>query len=151
MRAEHLTTARERTTALALDVLEHDCLRTVVPFMVVVAVEQLRDDELLPGVRSRSPLLPDPIPRKTKLRSENRISSNATPGCYDAASIRSSSVSAPALSSGSFRLPHFGLWTHDGQPRSHGHPRSSRAVSAAQPSNTSKPRSVMPTPPECPS
>ena len=29
----------------------------------------------------------------------------------------------PALSSGSFRLPHFGLCTHDGQPRSHGQPR----------------------------
>ena len=73
------------------------------------------------------------------------------PGCYAEASMRSSSASAPALSSGSFRLPHFGLWTHDGQPRSHGQPRAACAVSSTQPSKTSKPRSVIPTPPGWPS
>ena len=56
---------------------------------------------------------------------------------HPAPSIRSSSVRAPALSSGSFRFPHFGLWTHEGQPRSHGQPASSFAVSAVQPSNAS--------------
>ena len=65
--------------------------------------------------------------------------------------IRRSSVSEPCLSSGSLRLPHFGLCTHDGQPRSHGHCASKRAVSSTQPSKTSKPRSAIPTPPECPS
>src|SRR5581483_809355 len=64
---------------------------------------------------------------------------------------RRRNVSAPALSSMSLRLPHFGLWTHEGQPSAHGQPASSRAVSAAQPSNCSKPRSAMPTPPAWPS
>src|SRR5262249_26328216 len=68
-----------------------------------------------------------------------------------AASIRPSSSSAPALSSGSFRFPHFGDWTQDGQPLSHGQPSSIFAVSSTQPSNVSKPRSVIPTPPEWPS
>src|SRR5205085_1013151 len=66
-------------------------------------------------------------------------------------SILCSKDKAPALSSGSFRLPHFGLWTHDGQPCSQGQPTSSFAVSSAQPSKTSNPRSVIPTPPACPS
>src|SRR5205823_4859669 len=66
-------------------------------------------------------------------------------------SIRSSTASAPALSSGSFRLPHFGLWTQDGQPSRHGQPASIRAVSSTQPSKASKPRSVIPTPPAWPS
>ena len=51
----------------------------------------------------------EPTPRKTKLNSRTRIVRNAMTECYADASIRSSSVSAPALSSGSFRLPHFGL------------------------------------------
>ena len=55
------------------------------------------------------------------------------------ASMRLSSSSAPALSSMSLRLPHFGDWTHDGQPCSHGQPSIIRAVSAAQPSNAAKP------------
>ena len=67
------------------------------------------------------------------------------------ASIRSSSSSAPALSSGSFRFPHFGDWTQDGQPLSQGQPSSIFAVSSTQPSKASKPRSVIPTPPEWPS
>src|SRR5512132_404380 len=65
--------------------------------------------------------------------------------------MRWRSVSAPALSSGSFRFPHFGDWTQEGQPCSQGQPSSIRAVSAAQPSNESKPRSVIPTPPAWPS
>ena len=40
------------------------------------------------------------------------------------------SSSAPALASGSLRLPHFGDCTHDGQPRSHGHSEISRCASA---------------------
>src|SRR6186997_1713554 len=69
---------------------------------------------------------------------------------YEEESIRSRSVKAPTLSSGSFRLPHFGDWTHEGQPRSHGQPASIFRVSSTQPSKASKPRSVMPTPPEWP-
>ena len=43
-------------------------------------------------------------------------------------------VSAPSLSSMSFRLPHFGLWTHDGQPLEHGQPREQlRGVRAPSP------------------
>ena len=64
---------------------------------------------------------------------------------------RASSVRAPALSSMSFRLPHFGLWTHDGQPSWHGQVAIIPAVSATQPSNCSKPRSAIPTPPAWPS
>src|ERR1044072_7215860 len=143
-------TTREWTVAVPLDVLWHECRRTVLPFTDVTTVEQLLDE--LPGTgRELVPLDPEPMPAKTKPKRANRISSSAMPGCYAAASIRSSSVSAPALSSGSFRFPHLGLCTQDGHPRSHGQPRSSFAVSAAQPSNTSKPRSVMPTPPEWPS
>ena len=56
---------------------------------------------------------------------------------HRAESMRSRRDSAPALSSGSFRFPHFGDWTHDGQPRSHGHPASIFAVSSTQPSNAS--------------
>src|SRR5205823_13499353 len=65
----------------------------------------------------------------------------------DAATILRSSVSAPSLSRNSFRFPHFGDWTHDGQPCAHGQPSSIRAVSATHPSNAAKPRSAMPTPP----
>ena len=68
-----------------------------------------------------------------------------------AATILRNNVSAPSLSSISFRLPHFGLCTHDGQPSEHGQPSSMRAVSSTQPSKALKPRSVMPTPPEWPS
>ena len=32
-------------------------------------------------------------------------------------------------------MPHFGDWTHDGQPCSHGQPAIILSVSAAQPSN----------------
>ena len=53
----------------------------------------------------------------------------------DAATNRRRNVSAPLLSSISFRFPHFGLCTHDGQPSLHGQPSSMRAVSATQPSN----------------
>ncbi len=60
------------------------------------------------------------------------------------ASMRSRSVRAPALSSGSLRLPHFGLCTHDGQPAAHGQRCRRRVVSSTQSSKRSKPRSVMP-------
>ena len=44
-------------------------------------------------------------------------------------SIRAITSSAPALDSGSLRLPHFGDCTHDGQPDSHGHSPISRCAS----------------------
>ena len=46
--------------------------------------------------------------------------------------MRSRSVSAPALSRKSFRFPHFGDWTQDGQPLSQGlGPTWRETVSAA--------------------
>src|SRR5947208_16760542 len=69
----------------------------------------------------------------------------------DAATIRRSRLKAPSLSSISLRLPHFGDWTQEGQPSPQGQPSSIRAVSATQPSNAAKPRSLMPTPPGWPS
>ena len=65
--------------------------------------------------------------------------------------IRRKSVLAPPLSSSSFRLPHFGDWTQEGQPCSHGQRSSIVSVSATQPSKQSKPRSAIPTPPAWPS
>src|SRR5262245_27700299 len=64
----------------------------------------------------------------------------------DAATNRRKKVNAPPLSSISFKLPHFGLCTQEGQPSLHGHPSSIRAVSPTQPSKALKPRSVIPTP-----
>ena len=61
-----------------------------------------------------------------------------------AASIRSSSVRAPALSSSSFRLPHFGLWTQDGQPLGTGSAGAGAPCPRPSPRSSSKPRSVMP-------
>ncbi len=60
--------------------------------------------------------------------------------------MRSRSSRAPALSSGSLRLPHFGLCTHEGQPAAHGQRCRRRAVSSTQSRKRSKPRSVIPTP-----
>ena len=52
----------------------------------------------------------------------------------------------------SFRLPHFGLWTQEGQPSlARAAARAGARCRATQPSNCSKPRSVMPTPPGWPS
>src|SRR5205814_2892783 len=65
-------------------------------------------------------------------------------------SIRSSTASAPALSSGSFRFPHFGLWTQDGQPSRQGQPRSILAVSSTHPAQAAQPPTVVPTPPAWP-
>ena len=47
------------------------------------------------------------------------------------------SSSAPALCSGSFRLPHLGLCTHEGQPDSQGHSPISRSASPSRRSNSS--------------
>src|SRR5918999_6069837 len=52
----------------------------------------------------------------------------------DAATNRRKNVNAPALSSISFRLPHFWLCTQEGQPSLQGQPSSMRAVSPTQPS-----------------
>jgi hypothetical protein len=48
------------------------------------------------------------------------------------------------LSRKSFRFPHFGDWTHDGQPLSQGQPARSAAVSPTQPSIWSNPRRAIP-------
>ncbi len=47
------------------------------------------------------------------------------------------SSKAPALCSGSFRLPHFGLWTQEGQPDSQGHSAIRRSASPSRRSNSS--------------
>jgi hypothetical protein len=52
---------------------------------------------------------PEPQAAKTNPKSAKKISRRATATSYAELSIRSSSASAPALSSGSLRLPHFGL------------------------------------------
>src|ERR1041385_6064668 len=76
---------------------------------------------------------PKPAMKKPKMKKARSVTS-AMRRAYAASSIRSRSARAPALSSGSFRLPHFGLCTHEGHPWSQGQPSSSLAVSAAQPS-----------------
>ena len=70
---------------------------------------------------------------------------------HQRSSIRASSSSAPALASGSLRLPHFGDWTHDGQPRSQRHSKISRCASPTSVSKRGKPCRVIPTPPGWPS
>ena len=65
--------------------------------------------------------------------------------------VLTSSVLAAALSRSSFRLPHFGLWTQDGHPALHGQRARRTAVSATHSAKQANPRSVMPTPPACPS
>ncbi len=54
-----------------------------------------------------------------------------------AVSMRVSSSRAPFLASGSFRFPHFGDCTHEGQPFSHGHSAISRMASRTSPSKRS--------------
>ena len=66
-------------------------------------------------------------------------------------SIRSSSARAPALDSGSLRLPHFGDCTHEGQPLAHGHSAISAVRVAAQLLEALKAVRVMPMPPGWPS
>ena len=53
------------------------------------------------------------------------------------AAIRLSSSIAPRLFSGSFRLPHFGDCTQDGQPLSHGHSEIRRSASPTSASKRS--------------
>ena len=57
----------------------------------------------------------------------------------------------PRLLSGSFRLPHLGDWTHEGQPLSQRHSEMSRSASPTSASKRSNPARVMPTPPGWPS
>src|SRR5665213_799476 len=68
-----------------------------------------------------------------------------------AASIRSSSSRAPALESGSLRLPHFGDWMHEGQPEAQVHSAIRRYASRQSSSKRAKAVRVMPIPPGCPS
>ena len=58
---------------------------------------------------------------------------------------------APALWSGSFRFPHFGLWTQEGHPEAHGHSETNRSAFPTSSGKRSNPRSAIPTPPGCPS
>jgi hypothetical protein len=60
---------------------------------------------------------------------------------HSASLIRSSRVSAAALSRSSLRFPHFGLCTQDGQPDRHGQRPSRRAVSATH-SRSSRSRAL---------
>jgi len=78
--------------------------------------------------------------------------SPAQPGgrAYDDCILVSSSV-APPFESGSFRLPHLGDCTHEGQPDSQEHSEISRRASTTSASKRSKPARVMPTPPGWPS
>ena len=59
-------------------------------------------------------------------------------------SIRAITSAAPALDSGSLRLPHLGDCTHDGQPDSHGHSPISRCASPTSASNVAEALRVMP-------
>src|SRR5204862_4738990 len=93
------------------------------------------------------PLLAEPVEREARV-DELDLLLRERP---DRQTRRRRNVSAPCLSSHSLRLPHFGLWTQDGQPSEQGQPESIRLVSSTQPSNRSKPRSAMPTPPGWPS
>ena len=51
---------------------------------------------------------------------------------HDQVASRRSSSRAPRLDSGSFRLPHFGDCTHEGQPERHGHSPINRFASATR-------------------
>jgi len=62
-------------------------------------------------------------------------------------STRSSSQTAPALSSGSFPLPHFGDCTHDGHPVRHSHELIASRVAVSQSVKAACPRSAKPAPP----
>lgn len=59
----------------------------------------------------------------------------------------SSNLIAPALSSGSLPLPHFGDWTHDGQPLSQPHDAMASRVARSQVAAAAYPRSAKPAPP----
>lgn len=63
----------------------------------------------------------------------------------------SSTRTAPALSSGSLPLPHFGDWTHEGQPLSHSQLATVARVACSHSRSTAYPRSAKPAPPGCPS
>ena len=145
-----------------------------------IAQSRARGRSARRGVRSSSVSRagPPPAPRRARVRAaqrragctSNSVISVLIPGITTLSTrivekaravqargvsrCRSSAAGAAArrsLSSISFRLPHFGLWTHEGQPFVHGQPASRRAVSATQPAKLSNPRSVIPTPPAWPS
>src|SRR6266540_7533221 len=105
---------------------------------------------VLPGDEPFPARLVEPVEREVAVHHLDLLRRHRT-DLGHAASIRWSRSKAPALSRGSFKFPHFGDWTQEGQPCSQGQPSSSLAVSATQPSKTSKPRSAIPTPPAWPS
>src|SRR6185295_14816852 len=67
------------------------------------------------------------------------------------ASTASSNRTAPALSNGSFPLPHLGDWTQDGHPASHSQDATASLVALSHCSAVSYPRAAKPAPPGCPS
>ena len=67
------------------------------------------------------------------------------------ASTTSSSRTAPALSSGSLPLPHFGDWTQDGQPSRHSQEAMASRVAVSHATAAAWPRSAKPAPPGWPS
>src|SRR5438093_11154640 len=63
-------------------------------------------------------------------------------------SSRASAIQRAApLSSGLLPLPHFGDWTQDGQPETHGQPRRSSLVVSSSPARPSNPLAARPQPP----
>ena len=65
--------------------------------------------------------------------------------------MASSSDTAPALSNGSFPLPHLGDCTHEGHPSEQGQPATVSSVASSHRRAEVKPRSAMPAPPSYPS
>lgn len=59
----------------------------------------------------------------------------------------SSNLIAPPLSSGSLPLPHFGDWTHEGQPLSQPHEAMASRVARSHVAAAAYPRSAKPAPP----
>lgn len=77
--------------------------------------------------------------------SPDQLSGAASGGAPD--NKVSSSVIAPALSSGSLPFPHLGDWTHDGQPFSQPHDAMASRVARSQVAAAAYPRSAKPAPP----
>src|SRR5699024_10134614 len=78
------------------------------------------------------------------------LAAHSGPGGQVAASCPTTSVSsvtAPALESGSLPLPHLGDWMHEGQPVSHSQDRIASRVARSHGTALRKPRSANPAPP----
>ena len=103
------------------------------PDRVLVRVDRTRDAGLvsvsvtyhdLTDLPLVGDVVPDvDLPAKVTMRQE-------ASAAFDEPRTAVSSREAPALSSGSLPLPHFGDWTHEGQPSSHGQASISSRVAA---------------------